>query len=152
MDTKKLQIQQLNQKIKGLVGLKDNVAPLEGWVKAIRTALGMSLQQLGNRLNMSKQGVLDIEKREKEGAITIKALRDVANAMDMEFVYGFVPKAGSLDALIEKRAQELATKVVLRTAQTMLLEGQANSEKRIKAAISERTFLLKNELPKALWD
>lgn len=152
MDTEKLKIQQLNQKIKGLVGLKDNVAPLEGWVKAIRTALGMSLQQLGNRLNMSKQGVLDIEKREKEGAITIKALRDVANAMDMEFVYGFVPKAGSIDALIEKRAQELATKIVLRTAQTMLLEGQANSEKRIKAAISERTFLLKNELPKALWD
>lgn len=152
MNTKKLQIQQLNQKIKGLVGLKDNVAPLEGWVKAIRTALGMSLQQLGNRLNMSKQGVLDIEKREKEGAITIKALRDVANAMDMEFVYGFVPKAGSLDALIEKRAQELATKIVLRTAQTMLLEGQPNSEKRIKAAISERTFFLKNELPKALWD
>ena len=126
--------------------------PPTGWIKAIRSALGMTLQQLGNRLNISKQGVLDIENREKEGAITIKALREVAKAMDMQLIYGFVPNDGSLDALIERRAREVAIQIVQRTAHSMQLEDQANSKKRIEAAINERTEELKKELPKMLWD
>jgi hypothetical protein len=49
--------------------------------------------------------------------------------LDMQLVYGFVPNDGSLDALIEKRAKELATQIVMRTANTMKLEDQANSKK-----------------------
>jgi len=45
--------------------------PPTGWIKAIRTAIGMSMQQLGNKLNISKQAILDIEKREKDGLFTI---------------------------------------------------------------------------------
>ncbi|MEO0065497.1 MAG: hypothetical protein RI983_823 [Bacteroidota bacterium] len=54
---------------------------------------------------------MDIEKREKEGAITIKAMQEIANAMDMKFVYGFVPNAGSLELMIEKKALERATEI-----------------------------------------
>jgi predicted DNA-binding mobile mystery protein A len=110
------------------------------------------MQQLGNKLNVSKQGVMDIEKREKDGSITIKSLREIARAMDMQLVYGFVPNDGSLDALIEKRATELATQIVMRTANTMKLEDQANSKKRIEAAIKERAAAIQNEMPKILWD
>ena len=49
----------------------------------------------------------------------------------MQLVYGFVPYDGSLDALIEKRATELATKIVMRTSNTMQLEDQGNSNERI---------------------
>lgn len=126
--------------------------PPTGWIKAIRTALGMSMQQLGNKLNISKQGVLDMEKREKDGSITIKSLHEVARVMDMRLVYGFVPNDGSLDALIEKKATKLATQIVMRTANTMKLEDQANSRKRIERAIKERAAVIQNELPKILWD
>ncbi len=152
MGQKTLQRQQLNEKLKNFGTLKLVAVPPTGWIRAIRTALGMTLQQLGNRLNISKQGVLDIEKREKEGAITIKALREVAKAMDMQLVYGFVPNDGSLDALIERRAREVAIQIVQRTAHTMQLEGQSNSIMRIEAAIKERTEELKREVPKMLWD
>ncbi len=152
MSTKSLQMQQLNNKMLGFASLKQVAIPPTGWIKAIRTALGMTLQQLGNRLNISKQGVLDIENREKEGAITLKALQEVAKAMNMQLVYGFVPNDGSLDALIERRAREVAIQIVQRTAQTMQLEDQANSKKRIEAAINERTEELKKEVPKMLWD
>jgi len=152
MSTKSLQKQQLNNKMLGFASLKQVAIPPTGWIKAIRTALGMTLQQLGNRLNISKQGVLDIENREKEGAITLKALQEVAKAMNMQLVYGFVPNDGSLDALIERRAREVAIQIVQRTAQTMQLEDQANSKKRIEAAINERTEELKKEVPKMLWD
>jgi len=152
MGKKSLLLLQLNSKMLGFASLKQVAMPPTGWIKAIRTAIGMSMQQLGNRLNISKQGVMDIEKREKDGSITIKSLREIARAMDMQLVYGFVPNDGSLDALIEKRATELATQIVIRTANTMKLEDQANSKKRIEAAIKERAAAIQNEMPKILWD
>ncbi len=152
MVKKSLQLQQLNSKMLGFAALKQVTMPPTGWIKAIRTAIGMTMQQLGNKLNVSKQGVMDIEKREKDGSITIKSLREIATAMDMQLVYGFVPNDGSLEALIEKRAKELATQIVLRTANTMKLEDQANSKKRIEAAIKERATAIQNEMPKILWD
>jgi predicted DNA-binding mobile mystery protein A len=152
MGKKSLQLQQLNSKILSFASLKKVVMPPTGWIKAIRTAIGMSMQQLGNRLNVSKQGIMDMEKREIEGSITIRSLREIARALDMQLVYGFVPNDGSLDALIEKRAKELATQIVMRTANTMKLEDQANSKKRIEAAIKERTAAIQSEMPKILWD
>jgi predicted DNA-binding mobile mystery protein A len=152
MAKKSLQLQQLNSKMLSFAALKQVAMPPTGWIKAIRTGIGMSMQQLGNKLNVSKQGVMDIEKREKDGSITIKSLREIASAMDMQLVYGFVPNQGSLDALIEKRAKDLATLIVLRTANTMKLEDQANSKKRIEAAIKERATAIQNEMPKILWD
>jgi predicted DNA-binding mobile mystery protein A len=152
MGKKSLQLQQLNSKMLGFASIKQVAMPPTGWIKAIRTAIGMSMQQLGNKLNVSKQGIMDIEKREKDGSITIKSLREIARAMDMQLVYGFVPNDGSLDALIEKRATELATQIVMRTANTMKLEDQANSKKRIETAIRERAIAIKNEMPKILWD
>jgi len=152
MGKKTLQLQQLNNKMLRLASLKEEIVPSTGWIKAIRTSLGMSMQQLGNKLNISKQGVLDIERREKDGSISIKSLREVAHVMDMKLVYGFIPLDGTLDALIEKKAKELAKQIVMRTAHTMQLEDQANSNKRIEAAIRERTAAIQNEMPKILWD
>jgi predicted DNA-binding mobile mystery protein A len=152
MGKKSLQLQQLNDKMLGFAKLNKISMPPTGWIKAIRTAIGMSMQQLGNKLSISKQGILDIEKREKDGSITIKSLREIARALNMQLVYGFVPNDGSLDALIEKRATELATKIVLRTSTTMKLEDQGNTNKRIEKAIRERAEEIKNEMPKVLWD
>jgi predicted DNA-binding mobile mystery protein A len=152
MGKKSLQLQQLNSKMSSFATLKQVAVPPTGWIKAIRTALGMSMQQLGNKLSVSKQGILDIEKREKEGSITIKSLKEIARALDMQLVYGFVPNDGSLDALIEKRATELATQIVLRTANTMKLEDQGNTNQRIQKAIKERAEEIKNEIPKILWN
>ncbi len=132
--------------------LTEVAIPPTGWIKAIRTALGMSMQQLGRKLSITKQSIQDIEKREKEGAITIKALSELGKALDMRLVYGFVPNDGSLDALIEKKAAQLATTIVLRTSNTMKLEDQENSRQRIAKAIQEKTAELKNEMPKILWD
>jgi len=152
MGKKSLQIQQLNSKMLVVASIKKITPPPTGWIKAARTALGMSLQQLGNKISITKQSLTDIERREKDGSTTLKTLRDAANALDMELVYGFVPKDGSLDALIDRKAKELATQIVLRTSHTMKLEDQGNSNKRIQKAIEERAASIKNEMPKILWD
>lgn len=152
MNTKKLQIEQLESRIKLYSPTLQLPNPPTGWIKAIRLALGISLQQLANKLSITKQSVQEIEVREREGAITLKSLRDTAKALDMELVYGFVPKDGTLENYIEKKARLLAVKIVSRTSNTMKLEDQQNTKQRIKKAIEERTVIIKQDLPKALWD
>jgi predicted DNA-binding mobile mystery protein A len=152
MRKKSLQIQQIGSKLLTYRDLDRVAVPPTGWINAIRTALGMSLQQLGEKLSITKQSVRAIEKREQVGSVTINALRAAARAMDMQFVYGFVPNDGSLEALIDRKARELAKQIVLRTSNSMKLEDQENSKQRIEKAIEERALALKNEMPKSLWD
>lgn len=152
MKNNKLQFQQLNDKMNKLIGLQNLIVPPIGWIKTIRSGIGMSMEQLGKKLSITKQAVMDIEKREKVGAITIRSMQEIAKAMDMKFVYGFVPNADSLEQLIEKRALEIATKIVQCTSTTMKLEDQVNSKKRIESAIKERAAEIINKTPKILWD
>ena len=152
MKNTKLQFQQLNEKMDQLNGMQHVIVPPIGWIKAIRNGIGMSMEQLGKKLSITKQGVMDIEKREKEGAITIKSMQEIAKAIDMQFIYGFVPDAGSLDQMIEMRALEIAKTIVQRTSTTMKLEDQVNSKERIEKAIKERAAEIINKTPKILWD
>jgi len=152
MSKKSLQIQQLNSKMLAFASLQKVAPPPTGWIKAIRNAIGMSMLQLGKKLSITKQSVQDIERREKDGSISIKALREAARALDMQLIYGFVPNDGSLEALIDRKAKELATQIVQRTSNSMKLEDQENSKQRIEKAIEERATIIKNEMPKTLWD
>jgi predicted DNA-binding mobile mystery protein A len=152
MRNNKIQFQQLNEKLAQLTVLQHVNVPPIGWIKAIRNGIGMSMEQLGKKLSITKQGVMDIEKREKEGAITIKSMQELAKALDLKFVYGFVTNADSLEQMIENRALEIATKIVERTSTTMKLEDQANSKERIEKAIKERASEIINKTPKILWD
>ena len=152
MANKALQRQQLNNKMLSFINLQRSILPPTGWIHATRTALGMTMQQLGKRLSITKQSVQDLENREKNGSITLRALKEAASALDMHLVYGFLPIDGNLEDLIERKAKELAMKIVLRTSNSMKLEDQENSKLRIEKAIEERTAIIKSEMPKSLWD
>ncbi|MFO0495499.1 MAG: mobile mystery protein A [Flavobacteriia bacterium] len=147
-----LLIQQTDKKLEAFKHLKEIVVPSKGWINTFRIALKMSLRQLGNRLRISAQSVKEIEEREASGTITLNSLRDAANAMDMKLVYGFVSKHDSLEQMIEKRANELAIEIVMRTNATMTLEDQQNSRERIEQAVAHKTAEIKFEMPKFLWD
>jgi predicted DNA-binding mobile mystery protein A len=148
----KLLIDQLDRKFEHLSSIDRLVSPSEGWIYAIRTALKMTLKQLGTKLSITAQSVKEIELREKNGAITLNTLKEVGNALDMRLVYGFIPKEKTISAMIEKRAQEIAETIVLRTSVSMNLEDQGNSTERIKKAIEEMADEIKREMPRYLWD
>lgn len=145
-------LQQIDTKLKVFRPLQNFVQPKNGWVNAVRVALNMSLRQLGGRLGVTPQNLKQLEEREANGTITLKTLSEVANAMDMRLVYGFISKHESLEEMIEKRASELAKEIVMRTNMTMTLEDQQNSKERIQQAIKEKTIELKYQVPKFLWD
>ncbi len=152
MNKKVIIREQLDNKIIKLGTLQEMVLPPSGWIYAIRQGINMSLRQLGERLNITPQSVKEIEEREKNGTISIKVLRQVASALNMKFVYGFIPAEQTLEKMVEKRAEELARTIVYRTSNQMALEDQKNSPGRIEQSVQERTILLKNEMPRTLWD
>lgn len=149
---KKLMIEQLDRKFEKLAVLKDLEISPKGWINAIRTGLNMSLVQLAKRLKKTSVSVKEIEQREEDKGITLKKLTEVAEALNCHFVYAFIPKDGSLEKLIEKRANQVAKEIVMRTSHTMKLEDQENTEERLRKAIKDRAEKIKNELPKYLWD
>lgn len=149
---KSLALQQLDKKMKKLSSLSEISIPPNGWVNLIRSTLNMSLKQLGKKLKITAQSVKEIEIREADKKVTLEKLNEVAEVLNLKLVYGFIPKDGSLEKMVEKRAFEIAQQIVLKTSHTMALEDQQNEPSRIKNAIKDRAQQIKNEMPKYLWD
>ena len=143
--------EQLDETLKQFVPLKTVIPPRKGWVRAIRNALGMTGGQLARRLNANRQRVSRIEQDEKLGKITIKTLRSVAEALDCEFVYGFVPRQ-TLEETIRNQARYVAKKRMSRSDQMMRLEKQELSEDEREKAMERMITDITNTMPKSLWD
>ncbi|MDP4223441.1 MAG: mobile mystery protein A [Bacteroidota bacterium] len=152
MKKQKLIMEQLDAKILQLKKIENLVIPSSGWVYSIRQALGMSMRQLGNRMGITPQSVKEIEEREQNEAISIKVLRQFGKSLNLKLIYGFIPQSGTLEDIIEKRANELAMEIVNRTSISMKLEDQENNPSRIQKAIKEKANEIKTEMPKYLWD
>ncbi|GFZ90594.1 hypothetical protein GCM10011531_22850 [Aquaticitalea lipolytica] len=149
---KKLLIEQLDQKLGNFKDAAMVLVPQKGWVNTIRTTLNMTRDQLGTKLELTKGAIQKIEEREATGQITINKLKDVGNALDMKFVYGFIPKDGTIEKLVDLKAEKLARKIVLRTNQNMKLEDQGIGDEKIAKTIKELAIEIKREMKKSLWD
>ena len=148
---KKLAREQLDETLKKLLPLKTVVPPRKGWIRAIRDALSMTGDQLAKRLRSNKQRVSRIEQDEKLGKVTLKTLRNVAEALDCEFVYGFVPKE-SLEQTVRNQAKVIAKKRMSRSNQMMRLEKQELSNTEKEKAMESLIGDITSTMPKLLWD
>ncbi|MES2680120.1 MAG: helix-turn-helix domain-containing protein [Bacteroidota bacterium] len=66
--------------------------PKHGWIREIRKTLNMPTDHIAKLIGKSPQSVIEFEKGEANKTITLKSLEKIAKALDMELVYGFVPK------------------------------------------------------------
>lgn len=150
MKSKSVQLEQVDEKLKPLqdfVGAR----PREGWIRVIRSTLGLTLKQLAGRLGVSTTRVVRIETDELEGALTIKTLESVAEAMQCKFVYGFVPEE-SLKAIVHARARLVATEFVKRTHRSMSLEDQATDAHQLEQEIETLVQELLSGNWNRVWD
>ncbi len=152
MEKQKLILEQIDRQILQLKNIEDLSIPSSGWIKAIRKSLGMSMRQLGNRMGITAQSVKEIEDRELYGTISVKVLKQFGNALNMKFIYGFIPVESNLESMINQRAMEIAQEIVHRTSISMKLEDQEIEPARINHAISEKANDLKKKMPRYLWD
>jgi predicted DNA-binding mobile mystery protein A len=120
-----LRLKQLDRSLEQYQAARKVSRPSKGWIRAIRQALGVSSGELARRLGTSRQLPLQLEKGEAEDRITLKSLRAVANALDCDLVYALVPRAASMEELIENRARSEARQRVLGVEHSMALENQA---------------------------
>lgn len=149
---KHLLIEQLDQKLENFKDSALVLVPTKGWVNTIRTTLNMTRDQLGAKLKMTKGAIQKIEEREASGQITLNKLKDVGQALDLKFVYGFVPNDRSIDNLISIKAEKLARKIVMRANQNMKLEDQGIGDEKINKTIEDLAKEIKREVRKSLWD
>ncbi len=142
--------EQLDNTFAHLAKVKGLQPPVKGWLRSIRDALGMSGKQLGERMNVSQPRVVQLEKDEISGAVTLKTMRQAAEAMDCVFVYAVVPRA-SLEETIREQAHKVAEKRLSRTSHTMLLEDQQVSKKERNKMLEAKVDGLAREMPKGFW-
>lgn len=144
---KQLQLQTLDEHLQQ-IHVPD--APSGGWLRAIRTSLGMSIQQLADRIGISKQSVARLESNEADDSITLKSLRKAAEALDCKLVYALVPHDGSLQRMVEKQALKKASSLVEPVDHTMQLEAQGVGNANIKTQQLAKELMA--ELNSKLWD
>jgi predicted DNA-binding mobile mystery protein A len=100
-----LRLQELDRSLVPFRAAQNIPRPPKGWLRAVREATGISAREVGEALGASRQLPLQFERAEAEDRITLKSLRAAANALDCDLVYALVPKKGTMEELIESRAQ-----------------------------------------------
>lgn len=109
----------------------------------------MSTRALGRRLELAQQSIVQLEKNERTGSITLGSLRRVAAALDAELIYAIVPRT-SVRGSIAARALEVATQRISPVAQSMKLESQGLTERELRERIEELARELERR-PRELW-
>jgi len=97
--------------------------PRGGWAKAIRSALGMTLEDLAARMGITRGVVSRLETSEQKQTIQLDSLRRVAEALDCDLIYALVPRE-PLQAMVERQRDRAARELETRTRTHMRLENQ----------------------------
>ena len=112
--------------------------PNQGWIRAIRQALGMTTRQLADRMGIAQGSLTALEATEMNGSIRMDTLQKAASAMNCSLVYALVPNA-PLEEIVQQQAKKVAAKQLSPVEHSMLLENQALDS-------SSRDVFLKNYL------
>ena len=85
----------------------DEPLPHDGWIRAIRDALGMSSSELASRMGVGQSTISGLEHGEVLGTIKLGTLKRVATALECDLVYYLAPR-GSLEDVAQAQARRKA--------------------------------------------
>lgn len=125
--------------------------PREGWLRTSRKALSMTLEHVAARTGTSRASIAQAEKAELSGAVTLKAMRRMAEAVGCQFVYAVVPGEPVLGVL-EARARKQALAELAQAAGQMSFEGQALTEEQTEREVERLVHEKLVHLSPRLWD
>ena len=143
--------EQLDKRFAELKAFAVGERPSRGWIRAIREALGMTTGQLAKRLGVQQPRIIELERGEVDGNITIRSLERAAEALGCRLIYIFIPEK-PLTNTIRDRASSMAIKQLAAVNHTMQLEAQGVNN---KVQQKEAHQLLVEKLlsrPARLWD
>jgi predicted DNA-binding mobile mystery protein A len=142
---------QLDKRLNELRLLTKATRPSRGWIRAVREALGMTTAQLAKRMDVRQPRIVELEKAEASGNITMRSLERAAEALGCRVVYALVPHK-PLTTTLEDRALQVAERQLSSVEQTMRLEAQGvdDQEQRKRTLKRLADDLLRR--PARLWD
>jgi predicted DNA-binding mobile mystery protein A len=138
----------LDERLKDFGPVTRYTPPFKGWIRAIREALGMTAEQLGQRLGVKQSAVIQLEQSEAKGSIELATLRRAADALDCTLVYAFLPKK-SLEETVRARARSFLRRRRAPVEHSMLLEDQQVQGKAEEERIDE---VLRETSPSKFWE
>ena len=150
-DFKKLMREQVQEKLNDFAVLTKQSIPIDGWIRTIRDALGMSSYVLAQRLGCAPSNISTMEKREKQGSITLETLEQVAQAMNCKLVYCLIPLE-PLDKMLERQARIVAKKKIRLINHSMKLEEQGLNPQQLQRQEEELVKELLQGNSKKLWN
>jgi predicted DNA-binding mobile mystery protein A len=144
-------VRHLDKRFTVLRRLTQSPRPPKGWLRAVRDALGMTTAQFGRRLGVSQPRIIELEKSEVSGSVTLNTLQRAAEALGCRLVYTLIPEK-PLAETVRERAELIAERQLKAVEQTMRLENQ--SVKNATAAKDLRRQFVEELLrrPARLWD
>jgi predicted DNA-binding mobile mystery protein A len=110
--------------------------PKGGWLRAVRQGLGMTTRQLANTVGVTQGAVVDAERNEAKGDITLATLQRYAAALGCEVGYVLIPKI-PLEQMLEERAELVAREQVSRVRHSMALEDQQTGRDHLEREVAE---------------
>jgi len=111
----------------------------------------MTNVQLAKRMKKkAPQSIEDMQKSELTETIQLGTLRRLAEAMGCRLVYAVVPPK-PLAQIRRERAQQIAERVIKRTAHSMRLEGQGISDDAERRQLESLIDQILADDPKVLW-
>jgi predicted DNA-binding mobile mystery protein A len=148
---KRIQLKQLDERLQPWQQVKDLPRPRDGWVAAVRQALGIGVAQLAHRLGITPGAVVQLEDREVAGTVTLESLRRAAEAVDCKLVYALVPNV-SLEHTLRTQVRRIAQQKLGRVGHSMRLEAQEVDDDEAahqEAALAQRLLM---EWSRRIWD
>lgn len=148
---------------------EDHERPKEGWLVAMRKALGMSGPQMARRAGVTKAAIYQTERKELAGEVTIKQMEKMASALGAKFVYAVVPdpgkipmqernrqtkydKRGPIESVMLAQARAKAEVIVARADTHMSLEQQGLGAGLNELEIERLTSKFMVDLSSDFWD
>lgn len=125
--------------------------PSEGWISAIRDALGMTREQLAKRLGISRVSAYRVENDETTGRMTIARLQRIAETLDCELVYALVPRTSLADT-VKKQAIKQVQRKLNRVNASQALEDSALSNEALSRQVDDLVAELTINRSSTLWD
>jgi transcriptional regulator with XRE-family HTH domain len=94
---------ELERKVRPYRRARTQPRPTEGWLRAMRLAVGMPAERIAEKMKSTPRMVFYLERAEQKRRISLERLEQMARALECDLVYGLVPWQRSL----EDRAMEL---------------------------------------------
>jgi predicted DNA-binding mobile mystery protein A len=110
----------------------------------------MTTRQLAKAVGVTQAAVVNTERTEAKGDITLATLQRYAAALGCDVTYMLIPKR-PLQEMVEERAELLARDQVVRVRHSMALENQPTGAEHMEREIADLRRKLLEGKPSRLW-